>query len=291
MQLMLLTGCILSFSPMVEALRPSQYGSGSTNNYGSSSSGINPPPPSRAATNYDPNMNNQPPTNYDYGANDHESVEERLEKWRSQQQYKYEQQSPLDAMNPREEDGKMKLLASVSRGSIAMFFFILMWRSVHHYEMADGGFKGLTRLVMVIPPVLLFVGNMSGCVGSILSSGGLGKKRMKAVLNLNKLVEVCLMAYNIFRLVFAPSKLVLKEIYVGRTLSCFVFFIQCQLFTKVTWNAAQVNTNEGVATGDGGDAMNANPQENWAQGNINDQSYEQYQQPNDGRSEQDYDWR
>ena len=30
----------------------------------------------------------------------------------------------------------MKLLASVSKGSIALFFFILMWRAVHHYELA-----------------------------------------------------------------------------------------------------------------------------------------------------------
>ena len=105
----------------------------------------------------------------------------------------------------------MKLLASVSKGSIALFFFILMWRAVHHYELADLAFKGSTRLFMVLPPVILFLGNMAGCVGSLMSNGALGKKRMKAILNLNKLMEIALMAYNVSRLVLVPSKLVVRE--------------------------------------------------------------------------------
>lgn len=177
-----------------------------------------------------------------------ESVEERLEAWRQQQQYKYEHQTPLDAASPREEDGKMKLLASVSKGSIGLFFFILMWRSVHHYELADQSFSGATRLFFVIPPVLLFIGNMAGMAGSVMSSGSMGKKRMKAILNLNKLMEMTLMAYNVMRLVLVPSKLVLREIYVGRTLSNFLFLVQCQLFTKVTWNAGQVKASTAAET-------------------------------------------
>ena len=141
----------------------------------------------------------------------HESGEERLAAWREQQKFKYEHQSAIDAANPRDKDGKMKLLASISRCSIAMFFFILMWRAVHHYELADQMFNGATRLFMVLPPVVLFLGNMAGCVGSIMSNGALGKKRMKAILNLNKLVEVSLMAYNVMRLVLVPSKFVMRE--------------------------------------------------------------------------------
>lgn len=188
----------------------------------------------------DPSIDQVPPLQ-------HESVEERLANWREQQQFKYEHQSAIDAQNPREEDGKMKLLASVSKGSIAMFFFILMWRSVHHYELADQTFTGVTRLFMVLPPVVLFLGNMLGCVGSIMSNGAMGKKRMKAILNLNKLVELALMAYNVMRLVLVPSKLVVREVYVGRTLSNFLFLVQCQLFTKVTWNAAQIQSGTGTA--------------------------------------------
>jgi hypothetical protein len=177
-----------------------------------------------------------------------ESVEERLQSWRQAQQYKYEHQSPIDAANPRQEDGKLKLLASVGRGSIAMFFFLLMWRSVHHYEMADTSFQknGLLRIMMVTPPVILFLGNMAGCVGSLVSPTSSSKKRMKAILNLNKLMELSLMTYNILRLVIFPSRFVLREIYVGRVLSNFLFLIQCQLFTKVTWNVTSMKSSSGI---------------------------------------------
>ena len=110
---------------------------------------------------------------------------------------------------------------------------------MHHYEMADLAFTGTARLFMVIPPVILFLGNMAGCVGSITSSGSLGKKRMKGILNLNKFVEIVLMAYNVSRLILVPSKLVPREVFVGRTLSNFLFLVQCQVFTKVTWNATK----------------------------------------------------
>lgn len=226
----------------VSAFRPSQYGSGS--GAGPYNSNVHQDP--STMNDYNPNVGANYGTDaqqYEYEYNipnsaEHESVEERLRNWREQQQYKYEHQSPIDAANPRDEDGKMKLLASVSRGSIAMYFFILMWRAVHHYEMADSSFKkhGLVRISMVLPPVILFLGNMAGCVGSVMSSGKLGKKRMKAILNLNKLMEISLMAYNVMRLVLVPSKLIPREIYVGRTLTNFLFLVQCQLFTKVTWN-------------------------------------------------------
>ena len=132
----------------------------------------------------------------------------------------------------------MKLLASVSRGSISLFFFILMWRSVHHFELADQSFQKAprTRLLLVLPTIVMFVGNMSGCVAAIVSNQTKGsKKRMKAVLNLNKLVELVLFVYNVLRLTLFPNKFVMREIYVGRTLSNFLFMVQCQLFTKVTW--------------------------------------------------------
>lgn len=231
------------------ALNPSQYGPGGPSS--SSSNLYSPPPPSSRAANFNPRgdyykqpySDNEIPNDLLFDDSppptENESFEERLASWREQQQYKYEHQSTLDAANPRDEDGKMKLLASVSRGSIAIFFFILMWRSVHHYELADQTFRGTTRFFMVLPPVVLFLGNMAGCVGSILSNGATGKKRLKAILNLNKLVEIVLMMYNVMRLLLVPSKLVMREVYVGRTLSNFLFLVQCQLFTKVTWNAAK----------------------------------------------------
>ena len=162
---------------------------------------------------------------------------------------RYDHQTPAQRESALDEDGRTKLLASVSRGSIAMFFFVLMWRAVHHYELADASFKGPFRLMMVVPTVALFVGNMSGCVASLTSPSHSAKKRMKAILNLNKLVEILLFAYNLSRLTMFTSKFVPREIYVGRTLTNFLFLVQCQLFTRVTWGAAQAGHEAAAATG------------------------------------------
>lgn len=232
----------------VHGLKPSQYGSGAPN--------MNPPTSTSRA--YDNNAYNDradsnenmgdvgyiPTTSYqEDNSFDQESVEERLASWRAQQQQRYEGQNPVDELNPRDEEGRLKLLATVSRGSISVFFFVLMWRSVHHFELADQSFrKSSKRLFLVVPTMVLFIGNMAGCVASISSRTLKAKKRMKAILNLNKLVELLLFIYNIIRLAFfANNKLVPREVYVGRTLTNFMFIVQCQLFTRVTWDAAQAN--------------------------------------------------
>jgi len=170
---------------------------------------------------------------------DRETFEDHAAAWRQYQQEQQQQRNAADAASPIDETGKMKLIASVSNASICFFFFVLMWRAVHHYELADAYYNGGKRLLMVTPPVLLFVGNMAGCVSSITSQQSSGKNRLKAILNLNKLLEAFLFFYNIMRLTIAPSKYVPREIYVGRTLTNFMFLIQCQLFTKVAWNAAK----------------------------------------------------
>lgn len=181
---------------------------------------------------------------------DQESVEERLASWREQQQQRYEGQNPVDEMNPRDEDGRLKLLATASRGSISVFFFVLMWRSVHHFELADQTFKKSSkRLFLVIPTMILFIGNMAGCVASLSSRTLKAKKRMKAILNLNKLVELVLFLFNIIRLALSTNRLLPREIYVGKSLTNFMFIVQCQLFTRITWDAAQVTQGTTVTPG------------------------------------------
>lgn len=235
----------------VHGLRPPQFGTG-----GGNRGPMNIPPSRAAAAAYDdsnhgyPQQNSYvddpPPPGGDdylesYPGEYHQSVEERLAQWREDQQKRFENQSPIDAANPRDEDGRMKLLASVSKGSISLFFFILMWRSVHHYEMADLAFKNMPtkRLFFVIPTVLLFLMNLAGCFSSVMSSSPSTKKKMKAILNLNKVNEGLLFGYNVFRLAVMPTKYTQREIYVGRIISNFLFLVQCQLFTKVTWGGTQ----------------------------------------------------
>jgi len=241
--------CLLLLQPAaVHGLKPAQYGNGPN---------MSPPSTSRGA--YDNGNNNNggsleeydeaggyaPNTSFETeSAFDQQSVEERLASWRAQQQQRFESQNPVDEQNPRDEDGRLKLLASVSRGSISVFFFILMWRSVHHFELADQALKKSSkRPLLVVPAAVLFVVNMAGCLASVTSRTAGAKKRMKAVLNLNKLVEICLFLYNMVRLAIFTNKFVPREVYISKVITNVMFLVQCQLFTRVTWDAAKANQN------------------------------------------------
>ena len=110
---------LLRLQHPIHALKPSHFNNGPIT--------PPPPPPGTSNNNFDPYSPSS--TTQSNIPMDNESVEERLASWRKQQQLKYENQSPLEAANPRDDDGRMKLLASVSKGSISLYFFILMWRS------------------------------------------------------------------------------------------------------------------------------------------------------------------
>lgn len=143
----------------------------------------------------------------------------------------------MQDLNPRDEQGRMKLIASVSKGSRAFIFFVLMWRDIHLFETADQSLKsgGVLRLMAVIPLTLLFIGNMAGVVASFTSPGHATKKRMKAILNLDKIVEVLLLGWYFLRLTVLPSKFIPRELFIANTLHSVFFLIQCQAFTRVTW--------------------------------------------------------
>jgi hypothetical protein len=92
-----------------------------------------------------------------------------------------------------------------------------MWRTVHHYELADltfssaatstgGGVGGgekssspILRIIVVTPLVILFIGEMMGAILGLTGGLGIGgsgggndnsshatKKRLKGILNLHK---------------------------------------------------------------------------------------------------------
>ena len=138
--------------------------------------------------------------------------------------------------NPRDEQGRMKLLASIGKGSRAVIFFVMALRHLHLFEVADKQLKGLTRLSVVIFLMALFVGNIAGIVMNL--SGSMGhntKKRLKAILNLDKLVELWLLNWYVVRLTLLPSKYVPREFFVASFMHSIFFLIQCQAYTRVSW--------------------------------------------------------
>jgi hypothetical protein len=187
------------------------------------------PPPSGADTNIIDREDDSPFK---------ESVQERTDKWRTAQMEKYGNLTPQQEYNPRDEDGRMKLMSSVSKGSRALIFFILMWRDVYLFDVADqfikGSFrKGLVRCILTS----VFIGNLAGVVISVTSPAGHStKNRLKAILNLDKVVETGLLLWNFGRVTLFPSKYVPREIFIAGIMHSIFFVIQCQAFTRVTWD-------------------------------------------------------
>ena len=166
---------------------------------------------------------------------DHETVQERVDAWRQQQREASSHLTPEQVSSARDERGRMKLLTHVSKGSRALIFFILMWRDIHLYEVADQTFKGAFRLLTVVPLLMLFIGNLAGAVASVTSPSHSAKKRLKAILNLDKLVEALMILYSFGRLTLFPSKYTPREIYIANTFHSVFFILQSQAFTRLTW--------------------------------------------------------
>ena len=172
-------------------------------------------------------------------------------------------QSAAEAASVVDDQGRFRLFTTVSRVSVSLFFFILMWRTVHHYELADATFSSsssrkhnntglrtsLLRIVIVTPLVVLFLGEMMGAILGVTGGGSNAshttKKRLKGILNLHKGVELVMMFYNVLRLAIWPSKYVMREVYIGRTISNFFFLMQAQLYTKLSWDEIAKSTMEG----------------------------------------------
>ena len=180
------------------------------------------------------------------------AVEDRLSAWRNQQQEQYEHRTQEQLNSIVDDEGRTKLLTTMSRTSVPIMFFILLTRVIHHYELADAAFKGTARVFFVLPTVALFLGNLSGLVvGAIGTVKGTGstKRRLKAILNLNKLIEVICMVYNVMRLTVVPSRYIPREVYVARIVTNFMFLSFCQVYTKVTWGGVTAKPAEAYGAG------------------------------------------
>ncbi|GKY92753.1 hypothetical protein MPSEU_000245300 [Mayamaea pseudoterrestris] len=161
----------------------------------------------------------------------HETVQDRLDHWKQRQQ----EYAATAQASARDEQGRVKLMMSVSKGSRAVMFIILLFRALFLYEVADK-YSGMRRLMLVIPVCLLLVGNLAGVVASFTSPSHSSKKRLKAILNCDKFVEALLIVFCFLRLTILPSKYTAREVYVASVFHSVFFIIQAQAFTKLSWD-------------------------------------------------------
>ncbi|GMH97424.1 hypothetical protein TrST_g12860 [Triparma strigata] len=190
-----------------------------------------------------------------------------------EQQYSAQSSSAQPTSSP--------LISAVSKGSISCLFFLLMWRSVHHYESAD------SRLLLVLPSALLFLGNLYGFVTSLMKGE---KGKLKLLLNLNKLTEGILLISSFFKLIFYTPKriydrpLITKEILVGRVLVNALYLALCQGMTKISVWGVEASAgvqgydsyNQGYEGGAGG-YDDYGQGGGYEQGGYEQQGYEQSQ--------------
>ncbi len=183
---------------------------------------------------------NPPPTGYDEQMEVgmmQESIQDRHDKWRQAQMEKYANLTPAQEMNPRDDQGRMKLMSSVSKGSRAVIFFVLMWRDLYLFEVADLAIKnGFRKMITRMFLTAVFLGNLAGVVTSVTSQGHATKNRLKAILNLDKVVETTLLVWNLARVTLFSSKYVPREVFVAGCMHSIFFLIQCQAFTRVGWD-------------------------------------------------------
>jgi hypothetical protein len=196
---------------------------------------------------YNPNQNNYedgfanynpPPPTADFATEDvfHESVQDRVDKWRNEQLQKYGHLTPQQEANPRDETGRTKLVQHVSKGARATIFILLMWRDMTLFDIADQSIKGVGRGMVRTFVTIMFVGNLVGAVASCTSPSHSAKRRMKMILNVDKLVEIVLLLWYFLRLTILPSDLVPREIFFAGAFHSLFFLLEAHSFTRLTWD-------------------------------------------------------
>jgi hypothetical protein len=166
------------------------------------------------------------------------------------------------------ESGTQSLLAMINKPMIVAWFFILIFRDMNLYELADQVTSG--RMMLVFPILLLAMMNMTGFVTGLLAPN-LSKTRLKLFLNLNKLAELLLLGYNMMRLILLPSMWTPREDYIGRIFVNLAFLIQHQVCTSAQWGSLGMKkTSDGGGGGAGG--VNRQPTSAFAQQQQNAQA-------------------
>jgi hypothetical protein len=166
------------------------------------------------------------------------TVQDKIDTWRAQQR----QRAEATQYSMRDDQGRVKLLTSVGKGSRVLIFFVLMLRDIHLYEVADASHKGLARMLCVTPLIILFLSNMLGAFASLASPSHATKKRLKVILNLDKCLEVVLMVFYLLRLTIFPPAHIPREIFIANIFHSVFFILQAQTYTRLSWDETAAPT-------------------------------------------------
>lgn len=136
-----------------------------------------------------------------------------------------------------------RIMRTVGNTGVCVLFMILTARATHLYELADQVSGALRRYLVTIPVVGLLCANLVGVLLSLVQSFSRNsrlKTRLKAILTLNGLAEVVMVAYNSVRLVLGNDKWTPREAYVGRIFTSIWILTICFAFSTSRWCVVRV---------------------------------------------------
>mmetsp|Transcript_13670 Transcript_13670/g.20812 ORF Transcript_13670/g.20812 Transcript_13670/m.20812 type:complete len:319 (+) Transcript_13670:83-1039(+) len=183
-----------------------------------------------------------------------DAFQDRIDTWKQEQMQQQEKfRQVADAVkegggSPEQLYEAMKqnnpLMAQVGRGARSGIFFMFVWRNIHFYQLAEEYFAkkggGLKRLFVTLNLMILFLLNISGFVSSFTGRDGstthTQKKRLKAVLNIDKLIELSFLVVGLIRLTLFPQSRDQSEIMLASIIHHVFFALTVHTYTKLNWD-------------------------------------------------------
>lgn len=132
-----------------------------------------------------------------------------------------------------------RIMRTVGNTGVCILFMILTARATHLYELADQISGAMKRYSVTLPVVGLLCANLLGVLFSLVQSFSRNsrlKTRLKAILTLNGVAEMCMILYNMFRLVLGNDNWTPREAYVGRLFTSIWMLTIIYAFATSRWD-------------------------------------------------------
>lgn len=150
-----------------------------------------------------------------------------------QQELQLRHAAPLPG---REGGPPPAVMRRIRSSGLFTVFFIMLWRAMHLYEMADQLTGTARRYMFVVPSLGLLLGNLAClCMSLAPEFGPKKKQRMKAMLSFDMTSEGVLLIFNLLSLLTGGDFHIPREEYVGRLLVNAWFLAMCMNFSRMHW--------------------------------------------------------
>lgn len=173
---------------------------------------------------------------YDYVADDLQSMENSqiIQPYNYDYMYHSSYSSESRGEDALKNPKVVKLLALTNYGSVTMLFFLQVFRSVHHHDMAVTIANPIRRSLVRLMTSALILGNTAAAVGALLRMKNY-KALMKGQLSLNAMWELLDLSGNFFGVLFQRDMFIAREELLASMFWNGVIAAICIAYRKVNW--------------------------------------------------------